>query len=227
MNVIIVGGGNVGSYLASLLMKEHHQVRVIEDDREEFNQLKRELPEEALVYGSGTDPELLESAGIHRADVVAAVTGQDENNLVVTNLARFEFKVPRVIGRVNNPKNAWLYTPEMGVDAALNQADLLARMIAEEMSLGDMMVLLKLRKGQFSLIEEKIHPGSRAAWKTLQELDFPALAGCTLVAVLRKGNLIMPEPTTQLQPADEILAVVKGDRLAEFKAILDPDEASA
>jgi trk system potassium uptake protein TrkA len=222
MNVIIVGGGKVGSYLASLLIKENHQVKVIEDDREELEQLKRDLPADVLVQGSGTDPELLEAAGIHRADVVAAVTGEDENNLVVTSLARFEFNVPRIIGRVNNPKNAWLYTPEMGVDAALNQADLLGRMIAEEMSLGDMTVLLKLRKGQFSLIEEKVHPSSRVAGKTLEEINFPARAKCLLVAILRKGNLIMPEPATQLQPADEILAVVKADHLAELKAILDP-----
>ncbi len=226
MNVIIVGGGKVGSYLASLLIKENHQVKVIEDNREELEQLKRDLPVDVLVQGSGTDPELLEAAGIHRADVVAAVTGEDENNLVVTSLARFEFNVPRVIGRVNNPKNAWLYTPEMGVDAALNQADLLSRMIAEEMSLGDMMVLLKLRKGQFSLIEEKVHPRSQAAGKTIQELNFPTRASCTLVAVLRKGNLIMPESATQLQPADEILAVVKADHLAELQAILGPYESA-
>ncbi len=224
MNVIIVGGGKVGSYLASLLIHEKHQVKIIEADREQLEVLKRDLPRDILVLGSGTDPEVLEAAGIHRADVVAAVTGEDENNLVVTNLARFEFNVHRVIGRVNNPKNAWLYISEMGVDAALNQADLLGRMIAEEMSLGDMMVLLKLRKGRFSLIEEKVHPNSQAAKKTVQELNFPARAGCTLVAVLRKGDLIMPEPTTQLQPADEILAVVQTDHLAELQAILGPYE---
>jgi trk system potassium uptake protein TrkA len=224
MNVMIVGGGKVGGYLASLLIHEKHQVKIIEEDRQRLEVLKRDLTKGVLVLGSGTDPEILESAGIHRADVVAAVTGEDENNLVVTNLARFEFNVPRVIGRVNNPKNAWLYTSEMGVDAALNQADLLGRMIAEEMSLGDMMVLLKLRRGQFSLIEEKVHPRSQAAGKTIQELHFPARAGFTLLAILRKGDLILPEPATQLQVADEILAVVQADHLAELQAILGPYE---
>ncbi len=222
MNVMIVGGGKVGSYLASLLIQAKHQVKIIEEDREQLAVLKRDFPDDVLVLGSGTDPEILEAAGILRAKVVAAVTGEDENNLVVTNLARFEFNVPRVIGRVNNPKNAWLYTSEMGVDAALNQADLLGRMIAEELSLGDMMVLLKLRKGQFSLVEEKVHPSSQAAGKNIQELKFPSRAGCTLVAILRKGDLVTPEPTTQLQPADEILAVVKADHLAELQLILGP-----
>ena len=104
------------------------------------------------------------------ANVVAAVTGADETNLVVCSLARFEFGVPRIIARVNNPKNAWLFTPQMGVDVALNQAELIARLVAEEMSLGDMMTLLKLRKGLFSIVEEKVHPASPAVGKSIREL---------------------------------------------------------
>ncbi len=90
--------------------------------------------------------------------MLAAVTGEDEANLVIATLARFEFNTPRVIARVNNPKNAWLFTGEMGVDVALNQAEIFAHLIAEEMSLGDMMTLLKLRKGEYSVVEEKVHP---------------------------------------------------------------------
>ena len=222
MYVIIVGGGKVGKYLAFLLLEAKHHVKVIEHNRAAFEGLKEELPEDVLLLGSGTDPELLESAGIYKADVVAAVTGEDENNLVVTNLARFEFNVPRVIGRVNNPKNSWLFTPEMGVDVALNQADLLGRMIMEEMSLGDMMILFKLRKGQFSIIEEKVHPQSIAAGKTIQELDLPAKAKINLIAIIRKGDLLVPEPTTQLKPADELLAVVQVDYLDQLQKILGP-----
>ena len=222
MNVIIVGGGKVGSYLASLLIKEKHQVKVIEQDLAEIERLKQSIPEDVILHGSGTDPELLESAGIYRANVVAAVTGEDENNLVVTNMARFEFNVPRVIGRINNPKNAWLFTPEMGVDVALNQADLIGRMIMEEMSLGDMTILLKLRKGQFSVIEEKVHPQSKAAGKILQELDLTNVAKTILIAIIRKGDLIMPQPDTQLQPADEILAVVQAAYLEKLQAIFGP-----
>jgi trk system potassium uptake protein len=221
MRVIIVGGGKVGSYLATLLLSEGHQVKIIEQNREEIEHLKRELPADVIIQGSGTDPELLETAGIHRTNVVAAVTGEDENNLVVTSLARFEFNVPRVIGRVNNPKNAWLFTPEMGVDVALNQADLLGRMIAEEMSLGDMMTLLKLRKGQFALIEEKVHPNSIAAGKTIAELNLPVNAKSIIVALIRKGELIMPESNTLLQPADELLAVVQTSHRKALQAVLE------
>ena len=132
MNVLIVGGGKVGATLAARLHGAQHQVKLIEARREHLEPLKRDLPAETLALGSGTDPGVLEAAGIRQAKLVAAVTGADETNLVVTSLARFEFGVPRTIARVNNPKNAWLFTPEMGVDVALDQADLIARLIVEE-----------------------------------------------------------------------------------------------
>jgi len=218
MNVIIVGGGKVGAYLTSLLLNEGYRVKVLESRREELPRLQRDLPAEAVIWGSGTDPNVLEAAGIRQANVVAAVTGDDETNLVVTSLARFEFGVPRVIARVNNPKNAWLFTPAMGVDVALNQADLMARLIAEEMSLGDMMTLLKLRKGRFSLVEEKVHPTAIAAGKALRDLDLPK--ECIIVAIIRKEQLIMPHGDTVLQPADEVLAVVHASKAAQLAAIL-------
>jgi trk system potassium uptake protein TrkA len=114
--------------------------------------------------------------------------------------------VPRVISRVNNPKNGWLFTPEMGVDVAISQADMMARLIAEEMSLGDMMTLIKLRKGSYSLVEEKIHPGSEANGKAIRDLGLPVES--VLVAIIRKGDLILPHGSTVLQDSDEVLAVV-------------------
>lgn len=218
MYVIIVGGGKVGSYLASILLGEGHRLKLIEVREEQVEQLKRELPAEIIVHGSGTDPNVLEAAGIHQASVVAAVTGDDEVNLVITSLARFEFNVARTIGRVNNPKNAWLFTPIMGVDVALNQADLMARMIAEEMSLGDMMTLLKLRKGQYSLVEEKVHPASLANGKAVRDLGLPTES--MLVAVIRKGQLIVPRGDTVLQAADEVLALVHASQLTRLAALL-------
>jgi trk system potassium uptake protein TrkA len=146
--ILIVGGGKVGTYLAALLLADRHFVKVIEGQRSEFARLQNELPAEVLVYGNGTDPNFLEAEGIRQMDVVAAVSRADETNLVITSLARFEFNVPRTIARVNIPKNVWMFTAEMGVDVALNQADLMAHLIAEEMSMGDMLTLLKLRKGQ-------------------------------------------------------------------------------
>jgi trk system potassium uptake protein TrkA len=218
MKVIIVGGGKVGGALAALLLRAGHAIKLVEARRDVLDRLQHELLPEVVVRGSGTDPNLLEAAGIRQAQVVAAVTGADEVNLVVTSLARFEFGVPRTIARVNNPRNAWMFTPAMGVDVALNQADLMAHLIAEEMSLGDMMTLLKLRKGQFSLIEEKVHPTAIAAGKAVGEIDLPA--ECALAAVIRKGQLLIPRPDLVLQPADEVLAVVHASQLSALAHLL-------
>jgi trk system potassium uptake protein TrkA len=206
MYVIIVGGGQVGTYLADLLGQGGHRIRVVEKRPELLERLRAALPADQVVAGSGTDPNLLESIGVRQADVLAAVTGQDETNLAAATLARFEFGVSRVIGRVNNPKNAWLFRPEMGVDVAINQADLIGHLIAEEMSLGDMMTLVKLRKGQYSVVEEKVDPQAPAAGKALRDLRFPERS--VLAALIRKGELIIPRGETVLQAGDEVLAVV-------------------
>jgi trk system potassium uptake protein TrkA len=218
MYVIIVGGGQVGAYLASILLSGGYRVKIIEQRRELFERLQKNFKSEELFLGSGTDPNVLEAAGIRNANVVAAVTGADETNLVICSLARFEFKVPRIIARVNNPLNSWLFTPQMGVDVPLNQADLMGHLIAEEMSLGDMMTLVKLRKGQYSLVEEKVHPDSRANGKAVRDLDLPSQ--CVLAAIIRKGELIIPRGETVLEPADEVLAVVHASQLAKFNELL-------
>jgi trk system potassium uptake protein TrkA len=206
MFVIIVGGGKTGSQLAKGLISEGHEVKVIEERRSVLERLNSELPKEAILEGDGSSPAILEMAGIKRAQVLAAVTGEDEANLVVTTLAKFEFGVPRTIARVNNPKNAWLYTTEMGVDVALNQSDILAHLIAEEMSMGDMMTLLKLRKGQYSVVEEKIHPSSKVIDKLLRDLQIPK--ECVIAAIIRKGHLVIPHGDTTLLSGDEIIAIV-------------------
>jgi trk system potassium uptake protein TrkA len=222
MYVIIVGGGNTGSYLAKLLLSAGHTVKVIEERPALLDKLPSEIPAEAIIPGDGSSPITLEQAEVSKANVLAAVTGSDETNLVVTSLARFEFNVPRVIARVNNPKNAWLFTPEMGVDVALNQADILARLVAEEMSLGDMMTLLKLRKGEFSIIEEKVHPLAAAAHKPLRELKIPN--ECVVVAIMRKNQLLIPHGDTILEPVDEVIALVHASEVSQLAALLGPKE---
>jgi trk system potassium uptake protein TrkA len=213
-HVLLVGGGNVGTYLASLLLAKGHRVKVLEVRRDEGTT----LPPSVMLWGNGTDPNVLETAGIRQTDVVAAVTGSDEVNLVVTSLARFAFRVPRTIARVNRPENAWLFAEVMGVDVALNQADLIAHVIIEEMSLGEMMTLLKLRKGQYSLVEEKVHPTAVAVGKAVQELPLPI--ECILSAIIRHGHLLIPHGNTVLQADDEILAVVHASQAAQLAALL-------
>lgn len=218
MNVIIVGGGKVGSHLANILLREGHTIRVVDDRPAVIERLMRELPAGVVVRGEMSSPAVLEEAGISKAGVLAAVTDQDDTNLVITTLAKFEFRVPRVISRVNNPKNGWLFTAEMGVDVAISQADMMARLIAEEMSLGDMVTVMKLRKGLFSLVEEKVHPELDANGKAVRDLNLPA--ECVLVAVIHKGELRLPHGSTILEPADEVLAVVHQSKLELFASKL-------
>ena len=218
MNVIIVGGGKVGEYLTEFLLKSNHKVKLIENHRNDYDHLIKTFTKDIVVLGNGSDPEVLESCGINKADVVAAVTGLDEVNLVVTSLSKLEFDVPRTIARVNHPKNAWMFTTEMGVDVALNQADLLGRMVAEEMSMGDMIIMSQLRKGQFSLVEEKVAPGAAANGKTIKELKLPP--ECIFAAVLRKGEMIVPHGDLKLEECDEVIAVVHSSQLASLAKVL-------
>lgn len=220
MYVIIVGGGNTGSHLAKILLEGKHTVRVIEERPTLLEKLALELPPEIIISGDGSSPTVLEQAGIGKALVLAAVTGSDETNLVITSLARYEFNVPRIIARVNNPKNAWLFTQDMGVDVALNQADILAHLVAEEMSLGDMITLLKLKRGEYSLVEEKVYPTALACGKALKDIDLPA--ECNIVAIIRSHKLILPHGSSVLLPHDEILALVHASRLDDFALLLAP-----
>jgi trk system potassium uptake protein TrkA len=218
MYVIIVGGGNTGSYLAHLLLEAGHRVKIIEERPALLEKLKKEVPPETIMVGDGSSPLVLEQADVSTSHVLAAVTGSDDTNLVVTSLARFEFNVPRVIARINNPKNAWLFTPEMGVDIALNQADILARLVVEEMSLGDMMTLFKIRRGNYSVVEEKIPPGAKAIGFALKDLNLAEY--CVIAAIIRDGKMALPRGDSVLQAGDEIIAVASSDGAKKLSELL-------
>ncbi len=224
MFVIIVGGGRTGMHLAKTLLGAGHQVKIIENRPAILERLRNELPEESVIAGDGSSPIVLETAGIEHAQVLAAVTGDDEDNLVITTLARFEFQVPRTIARVNNPKNAWLFNDEMGVDVALNQTDILAKLILEEMSLGDMMTLLQLRKGEYAIVEEKVHPLAAVAGKALREVKLPP--ECVFVAILRKGQMIVPRGDTILEPVDEVISLVHATHVNDLATLLGPPSSA-
>jgi trk system potassium uptake protein TrkA len=209
MYVLIVGGGRTGSHLASLLMADGYEVRVVERRQEVLQNLHQELPTEVIYEGDGTDPQVLEAVDVRRANVFAAVDNDDADNLMATFLARRQFGVKRVIGRVNNPRNAWLFTEEFGVDVALNQADIMAKLIEEQMSLGDMMTMLKLRQGEFSLVEEKIFPGAPAVGISIKELPLPS--NSMICGIIRHGETVLPRGDAVLQEGDEIIALVDDD----------------
>ncbi|MEK7312044.1 MAG: TrkA family potassium uptake protein [Chloroflexota bacterium] len=218
MKVIIVGGGRTGSHLAFLLHTQQHEVRLIDPRPDTLANLHRELPTEVIFEGDGTDPAVLEAVGVREAHVLAAVTPDDADNLVVCGLARQVYGVRRIIARINNPKHAWLFTQDMGIDVAINQADLMAKLIEEEMSLGDMMILSKLRRGKFSLVEEKIFPGAKGIGVAIKDLGLPH--NCTISGIIRRGEMILPRGITELQEEDEVLALVDDEAAVELARLL-------
>jgi trk system potassium uptake protein TrkA len=163
------------------------------------------------------DLQTLEHAGIRAADVLVACTSSDADNVTLCYLARMRYHVPRTIGRINNPRHAWLFTEQMHVDVSLNESSILAHLIQEELTLGDMMTLLKLRRGQYSLVEIVIPPEAKAVGKAIKDIPFPEQ--CVVAAIFRKGETIVPRGVTVLEVGDEVLAVTDAagqERLAEL-----------
>jgi trk system potassium uptake protein TrkA len=218
MYVVIAGGGRTGMQLASLLLSEGYKVRLIENRPELLVHLHQELPTEAIYEGSATDPDNLVAAGINQAHILAACTADDATNLVLCFMARKLFNVPRTIARINNPRNEWLFTETFHVDVALNQANVLSSLIREEMSLGDMMTLLKIRHGRYSLVEEKVEPSARAIGVALKDLGLPE--ECIIAAVIRDGQVTLPRGSTVLKEWDEVLAITSPEAAVQLAEML-------
>jgi trk system potassium uptake protein TrkA len=223
MFVIIVGGGRVGSHLATLLLELGHKVRLVDSRAAVLEKLHREIPTESIHAGDPLNPDILGDAGAGEAQVLVMATPDDATNLAVGFLAKKKYNVPRVIGRVNNPKYAWLFNPSMGIDVALDQADILARLIEEEMSLGDMMPLLKLRRGEFMLVEEKVPANAQAIGIMIKDLKLPE--NCVIAGIIRDGEVIVPRGITALHADDEVLAVVDRSAAENLSALFKPPAA--
>jgi trk system potassium uptake protein TrkA len=205
MNVLIAGGGRTGTQLAYMLIEQKHNVRLIEHRPSVLARLHRELPTEVIIQGDPTQVDTLEQAGLRNAQVLAACMADDAENLVICYLGRQVFNVPRTIARINNPRDAWLFDEKFHVDVALDNASVMARLIEEEMSLGDMMTLLKLRRGDYSLVEEKVPPGAKGIGIALKDMGLGD--NCVIAAIIRGGKVVLPRGTTIFQAGDEVLAV--------------------
>jgi len=225
MFVIIAGGGRTAAQLATLLVAQNHEVHLIEHRRDVLVHIHRELPTEVIFEGFATDPEVLERAGIARAKVLVACMQTDAENLSLCFLARKRYQVVRTIACINNPRNAWLFDQKFNVDVALNQSDILANLIEQEMSLGDMMTLLKLRRGRFSLVSESIPENARAVGIAIKDLHLPR--NCVIAAVIRQGEIVIPRGPLCLEPADEVLAIVDDEGADELAALLSAGGAAA
>jgi len=220
MFVIVAGGGRTGAQLATFLLSEGYKVRLVENRPAVLAHLHTELPTEIIYEGSPVSPEILRQAGIQQANVLAACTADDATNLSLCFIAREIFKIPRTIARVNNPRNAWLFNENFNVDVALNSANVLASLIREEMSMGDMMTLLKLRRGKYSLVEEKVPAGAKAIGVAIKDMNLPE--ECVIAAIIREGNITLPRGDFTFLEDDEVLAIADPTAAQQLSALLTP-----
>jgi trk system potassium uptake protein len=209
--IIIAGAGKVGWNLARELIEDEHEVTVIESDRNRYLTVEEEL-EHAIQHGDASELWVLERAGIVRADMVVAVTGDDEDNMLISQVAKEKYLVEHTIARVNNPRNLEHFDL-LGVRPVVSATDLILRLIEHEVPHHGLVHLLDLRQEQLEIIELEVTDGAPAAGKEIGELQLPE--GCLVVSVLREGTGFVPKADTVVQPGDEVLAVLSpGDEPA-------------
>ncbi|OGX31261.1 MAG: hypothetical protein A3G37_04580 [Omnitrophica WOR_2 bacterium RIFCSPLOWO2_12_FULL_46_30] len=203
MYIIIVGAGKVGHFLARRLLADKHTVVVIEKDNSACEELARDLSG-LVIHGDGCDPKYLEEAGISRADVVASVTGDDEDNLVISQLAKEKFKVSRTVARINDPRNEQVFS-RLGVDVPIDATAILAKIIEEEVSFADFVNLMSFKRGKLAIVRVDLPADSPVINKQLQELQLPA--DSVLVSIIRGNEVIVPKGNTVLLAQDDIIAL--------------------
>jgi trk system potassium uptake protein TrkA len=217
MHVAIAGAGNVGTSIASDLKEAGHDVLVIEQDSDLVAKLRPTL-DVRWYEGDACEVSTLQNAGLGDADVVVAATGDDEDNLVVSLLSKMEFAVPRVVARVNHPKNRWLFNETWGVDVSVSTPHLLTALVEEAVSVGALVRILQFSEGEARLVEVTLADESPAKGRPLSELDMPRDA--TIVAVIRQRRVVVPRGDTVLYPHDEVIALVTDESEEPVKALL-------
>ena len=218
MKVVIAGGGSVGRFTAEQLVAAGHQVTILENDRAVVREYKDQNSNGVTWYlGDACDVAVLASAGVKDADVMASVTGDDEDNLVVSLLAKQEFGVPRVVARVNNPNNHWMFNDMWGVDVSVSTPHLITSLVQEAVTVGSFVRLMELKGGNAELVEVTLADNSPARDKQLAELQFPRSA--TVVAIVRDGRVLVPNKETVLRVGDEVMALITEDAEAAVSKI--------
>lgn len=217
MKVTIAGAGNVGCYIAGDLREAGHDVLLLDKSPALVERLRPTLDVNWFV-GDACEVSTLHTAGIDGSEVMVAATGDDEDNLVVSLLAKQEFAIPRVVARVNHPKNQWLFNENWGVDVSVSTPHLLSALVEEAVSVGSLVRLLQFEGGQARLVEVTLADDSPAAGRTIADLAVPRDA--TVVAVVREGHVVVPRGDTVVNAGDEVLALVTPDSEEPVRSIL-------
>lgn len=203
MYIVIVGAGKVGYFLAKRLLKSRHTVSIVEKDRAICEGIAKEL-EALVINGDGCDPRILQEAGIERSDVLAAVTGEDEDNLIICQLAKERFGVQRTVGRVNNPDNEHTFS-ELGIDVPVDSTNITAKIIEEEVSFSDFVNLMSFKRGKLAIVRVDLPADSPVINKEVKNIELPA--DSVLVSIVRGEEVIVPKGDTVLKVGDDVIAL--------------------
>lgn len=203
MYIVIVGAGKIGYFLAKRLCQSKHTVSVVEKDTSICEEIAREL-EALVINGDGCEPRILQEAGIERADVVAAVTGDDEDNLIICQLAKERFNIRRTVGRVNNPDNEHTFA-ELGIDVPVDSTKIIAKVIEEEVSFSDFVNLMSFKRGKMAIVRVDLPADSPVINKEVKDIELPP--DSVLVSIVRQEEVIVPKGNTVLRPGDDVVAL--------------------
>lgn len=221
MYIIIVGGGNVGYYLAKTLADARHEVLLMEKDRLRYKTISEELGE-LVMQGDGCEVAQQVQAGFGRADAVIATTGSDDDNLVVCQMAKMEHRVPRTISRVNDPRNEELFK-RLGIDATVSSTRIIYNLIEQEVGGGEVIPLAALNRGNIEILDVQIGERSPRLGQQIHALDLPK--GALIISVIRNNQAILPSGDTRLESGDAIIALVNADKEHEMRDIFEEAHA--
>jgi trk system potassium uptake protein TrkA len=214
--ILVVGGGKVGYYLTKSLLAEGHEILLIERNPAKVEEFVERFGA-VVVQGDGAEASVLAAAGAARADVVIAVTGEDEDNLVVCQVARQKFHVGRTIARVNNPKNEALFK-RLGIDVTVSQTNYILSIIEQAIPERSFVHLLNLRFADLAIVEARVPEASPVAHRALGEIDLPD--NSVIAAVARDSRLFVPSRATELLPGDDLIAITQPDQEDALRRLL-------
>ena len=223
MRVAIAGAGNVGLFIANDLVSTGHEVILIEQSAEVQARSQASDGVEWIV-ADACEVTSLRLAGLESCDVVVAATGDDEDNLVVSMLAKI-YRVNTVFARVNHPGNEWLFTEQWGVDASVSPPHILTAMVEEAVTVGDLVRLIRLEGGRISIVEMTLPDRSTSVGRPLYELRLPP--DSAVVAILREGHVVIPQPETVFAPGDEVVALCSPGSEAGLRAAVVGESGSS
>ena len=217
MKVVVIGGGRIGYSLSQSLLSNKHQVTIVEEESERCGCLVKSL-NTVVINGDGTSLQTLADAETQNADVLVALTGRDQDNLVACQLAHYHFEVPRTIARVSNPRNRELFQELGGVSTTVCPTEIISSLVEEKVSLKDMITLLTFEEGKVVIVETEVGEDSPARGKKIVELKLPR--ECVIISIIRESHIIFPHGQTILKMKDKVLALTTAQKKSVLQGII-------